>query len=141
MKEEGWELIKWWNSAETQMNYVKNIKMSLGERYMVIPANKEALRQSVWDDEIKNVILEMEEYSMTPAVTPGSYIVEREISQIWNKVVIDKMPVRQAISESVPRINRELKRKLDEFGYINPDGTSSYRVPISSNLGRWLNGN
>ncbi len=141
MKEEGWELIKWWNSASTQMNYVKNIKMSLGERYMVIPANKEALRQSVWDDEIKNVILEMEKYSMTPAVTPGSYIVEREISQIWNKVVIDKMPVRQAISESVPRINRELKRKLDEFGYINPDGTSSYKVPISSNLGRWLNGN
>lgn len=138
MKDEGWELIKWWNSAETQMNYVKNIKMSLGERYMVIPANKIALRQSVWDDEIKDVILEMEKYSMTPAVTPGSYIVERELSQIWNKIVIDKMPVRQAISESIPRINRELKRKLNEFGYINPDGTSSYRVPISSNLGGWL---
>ena len=78
---------------------------------------------------------------MTPAVTPGSYIVEREISQIWNKVVIDKMPVRQAISESVPRINRELKRKLAEFGYINSDGSSSYKVPISSNLSRWLHGN
>ncbi len=138
LKDEGWELIKWWNSASTQMEYVKNIKMSLGERYMVIPANKKALNQSVWDDEIKKVILEMEEYSMTPAVTPGSYIVEREISQIWNKVVIDKMPVRQAISESVPRINRELKRKLDEFGYINADGSSSYKVPISSNLRGWL---
>ena len=141
LKDEGWELIKWWNSAQTQMDYVKNIKMSLGERYMVIPANKSALNESVWDDEIKKVILEMEEYSMTPAVTPGSYIVEREISQIWNKVVIDKMPVRQAISESVPRINRELKRKLDEFGYINPDGSSSYRVPISSNLKGWLHEN
>ncbi len=138
MKEEGWELIKWWNSAATQTEYVKNIKMSLGQRYMVIPANKDALINSVWDMEIRNAILKQGEFSMTPAVTPGSYIVERELSQIWNKVVIDKDPVRQAISESIPRINRELKRKLDEFGYINKDGSSSYHVPVSSNLGGWL---
>jgi len=138
MKEEAWELIKWWNSTETQIEYVKNIKMSLGQKYMVIPANTEALKNSVWDSDITSVILEMEKYSMTPAVTPGSYIVERELSQIWNKVVINKVPVRQAISESIPRINRELKRKLDEFGYINDDGSSSYEVATAKTLGGFL---
>ena len=80
---------------------------------------------------------------MVPAVTPGSYIVEREISQIWNKVVIDKMPLRQAISESVPKINRELVRKLDEFGYIDSSGNSSYRVALKKNINEILkrNGN
>jgi len=142
LKNEGWELIKWWNSTETQIEYLKNIRMTLGQKYAVIPANMDALANSIWEEDIAKVILEQERFSMTPAVTPGSYIVERELSQIWNKVVVDKMPVRQAISESIPRINRELKRKLDEFGYIYYDENgkvcSSYKVPISSNLGEWL---
>lgn len=138
MKEEGWEFIKWWNSTETQVEYVKNIKMTLGRKYLIVPANLEALRLSVWDEAIKTTIIEQAKWSMVPAVTPGSYIVEREISQIWNKVVIDKVPLRQAISESVPKINRELVRKLDEFGYIDSDGNSTYVVPLSYNIDDWL---
>lgn len=141
LKEEGWELIKWWNSTETQIEYMKNIKMTLGERYLVVPANLEALSASVWDEAIKDTIVEQAKWSMVPAVTPGSYIVEREISQIWNKVVIDKVPLRQAISESVPKINRELVRKLDEFHYIDADGNSTYEVPLSSNINSWLGRN
>lgn len=137
MKEEGYELIKWWNKTETQVEYMRNIKMTLGEKYLVVPANLEALRLSCFDNDMKAKIIEQCQWSMVPAVTPGSYIVEREISQIWNKVVIDKVPLRQAISESIPKINRELKRKLDEFNYI-VDDKSTYRVPLSYNIDEWL---
>lgn len=137
-KSEAWKFIKWWNETETQIEYTKNIKMSLGERYLVVPANLVALRDSVWDEEIKDTIIAQAKWSMVPAVTPGSYIVEREISQIWNKVVIDKMPLRQAISESVPKINRELVRKLDEFGYIDSNGNSTYRVALKRNIDEFL---
>ena len=140
-KSEAWEFIKWWNDTQTQIEYTKNIKTTLGERYLVVPANLKALKESVWDDEIKDTIISQAKWSMVPAVTPGSYIVEREISQIWNKVVIDKMPLRQAISESVPKINRELVRKLDEFGYIDSSGASSYRVALKKNINEILKRN
>ena len=39
MKQDGWNFIKWWNSTETQIEYLQNIKMSLGEKFLVIPAN------------------------------------------------------------------------------------------------------
>lgn len=139
-QEEAWDLLKWWNSTETQIKYMQNIKTGLGEKYLFLPANMEALKQSVWDESIKTTIMEQAKWARIPAVTPGSYIVERELSNIWNKVVIDKDNVLVAINESIPRIQRELSRKADEFGYIsynNPQGTMYY-VPMKSNIDRWI---
>jgi hypothetical protein len=67
-------------------------------------------------------------------------VVERELSNIWNKVVIDQDNVLVAINESVPRILRELSRKADEFGYVsinNPNG-KMYHVPMNSSISRWI---
>ena len=140
MQEESWKLIKWWNSTQTQIDYMQNIKTGLGEKFLVLTANMEALNMSVWDEGIKSVIAEQAKWARIPAVTPGSYIVEREFSNIWNKVVIDKDNVLVAINESVPRVLRELSRKADEFGYIsnnNPNG-EAYIVAMNSNISRWI---
>jgi len=140
MQEEAWELIKWWNSTETQIAYMQNIKTGLGEKYLFLTANMNALEQSVWDESIKATVMEQAKWARIPAVTPGSYVVERELSNIWNKVVIDQDNVLVAINESVPKILRELSRKADEFGYIsqnNPDGIMYY-VPMNSNINRWI---
>ncbi len=137
---EGWELIKWWNSTETQIKFMQNIKTSLGEKFLVLSANMEALEASVWDEGIKNVTMEQASWARIPAVTPGSYIVERELSNIWNKVVIDKMNPLIAINQSIPRVERELSRKADEFGYVslnNPIG-KDYIIPIDDNIRRWI---
>lgn len=140
LQEEGWELIKWWNQTDTQIDFMQNIKTSLGERYLVLTANMNALEQSVWNESIKDTLVEQAKWARIPAVTPGSYIIERELSNIWNKVVIDNENALVAINESVPRILRELSRKADEFGYIsinNPDGTP-YVVPMDSNISNWI---
>jgi len=139
-QEEGWELIKWWNSVETQIEYMQKIKTGLGEKYLILTANIPALEQSVWNQDVKEVILEQAKWARIPAITPGSYIVERELSNIWNKVVIDLDNVSVAINESIPRINRELTRKNDEFGLMslsNPNGIP-YTVPMNSNLSQWI---
>ena len=139
MNEEGWKLIKWWNSAAVQTEYMKNIKMNLGERYMFVPANMTALANSVWDQDIKSVVISQAAWARIPAVTPGSYIVERELSQIWNKVVVDKVNVRIAIDESIPRINRELARKFEEFGYLDKGVVvKEYEVATNKNIYKWL---
>lgn len=134
MKEEGWDFIKWWNSTAIQTEYLQNIKMCLGEKYLVIPANVDALRNSNWDQEIKQQVSLAAKWSRIPAVTPGSYIVEREFSNIWNSVVIDKVDVRIAVSKSIDVVNRELARKFEEFGL----GRNDYVVPNNSNIDQWI---
>jgi ABC-type glycerol-3-phosphate transport system substrate-binding protein len=58
MQDEGWELIKWWNSTATQIAFMQNVKTNLGEKFLVISANMDALEVSVWDEEIKEPMLE-----------------------------------------------------------------------------------
>jgi ABC-type glycerol-3-phosphate transport system substrate-binding protein len=139
MKEEGFELIKWWNQSETQLKFLETVKMVLGERYLFLPANLDALRDSIWDDDVKTVSLEQARWSRIPAITPGSYIVERELTNIWNKIVIDKMNPRVAIDQSIPRINRELMRKYEEFGYYKGGVMiREYTVPRNDNIQDWI---
>jgi len=137
----GWELIKWWHRTETQIAYTQNIKMNLGEKYLLIPANVEALLASPWDQKIKTAVAAAARWSRLPAVVPGSYVIERELSNIWNRVVIDRMNVRVAVGASVDKINRELARKFEEFGYLkNGKVEKEYIVPNNDNIARWVKG-
>ncbi|MDI6452763.1 extracellular solute-binding protein [Peloplasma aerotolerans] len=139
MKDEGFQLIQWWNKVETQLTLLETVKMVLGERYLFLPANLDALEQSIWDDEVKVQSLLQAQWSRIPAVTPGSYIVERELTNIWNKIVIDQMNPRVAIDQSIPRINRELMRKYEEFGYYKGGVTvREYIVPRNDNIQNWI---
>lgn len=141
LKDEAWEFIKWWNKTETQITYSQNIKMCLGEKYLIIPANMDALDASPWDQEIKTAVKQAAKYSRIPAITPGSYAVERELSNIWNKVVIDLVDVRVAVGEGVDVVNHELQRKFEEFGYIkNGKIIKNYEVPNNSNIWKWVKG-
>lgn len=140
-KEKAWEFLKWWHQASTQLEYVQTIKMNLGERYLIVPANMETLMASPWDLEIKQEVVSAAKWSRIPAITPGSYIVEREISNIWNSCVIDKKPVRVAINQSIPKINRELHRKFEEFNYLkNGEIIKEYIVPTNKNISQWVKG-
>ena len=49
-------------------------------------------------------------------------MLERGLSNIWNTVTFDGVPVRVAIDREVIVINREIKRKLVEFGYLDNEG-------------------
>ena len=139
MKEEGFELIKWWNSYETQLAYLENVKMVLGERYLFLPANLKTLEDSIWDQSVIEQSLLQARWSRIPAITPGSYIVERELTNIWNKIVIDQVNPRVAIDQSIPRINRELRRKFEEFGYLEGGViVREYIVPRNDNIQNWI---
>ena len=139
MKEEGFELIQWWNKKDTQLELLETVKMVLGERYLFLPANLDALAESIWDDEVKSQALLQTKWSRIPAITPGSYIVERELTNTWNKIVIDQINPRIAIDQSIPRINRELMRKYEEFGYYKGGViVREYIVPRNDNIQNWI---
>jgi hypothetical protein len=97
------------------------------------------LEDSIWDQSVIGQALIQASWSRIPAITPGSYIVERELTNIWNKIVIDQVNPRVAIDQSIPRINRELRRKFEEFGYMEGGViVREYIVPRNDNIENWI---
>ncbi|MFG6117773.1 extracellular solute-binding protein [Thalassobacillus sp. B23F22_16] len=138
-KEDAWELLKWWMSTETQTEFAVTLQTLFGPEYMWNTANLQSFEQLPLPQEHKEVVLEQWEYLREVPKTPYSYMVEREISNVWNKVVFDGENARAAVDDSVILINREMRRKLEEFGYMD-DGevVKPYTIPTIETIERWL---
>ncbi|KIY23518.1 extracellular solute-binding protein [Mesobacillus subterraneus] len=137
-KEESWELLKWWLNAETQTEFASSLQTMYGPEYMWNTANLEAFANLPWPDEHKETILKQWKYLKEVPKTPGAYMVERELSNIWNRIVFDGENARSTVDDSVIAIDREISRKMEEFGYMK-DGkiVRSYQVPSIEMVESW----
>ncbi|MDY0294197.1 MAG: extracellular solute-binding protein [Acholeplasmataceae bacterium] len=137
-----WEYFQWWFSQDVQSDFTYRLQTLLGEEFLHMTANIEAFRTSAWPSDTKDYVLEQWKWVRTTGRVPGDYLVERELSNAWNRVVNDAINPRDAIDDAVVIINRELKRKLTEFGYYeNGVMVKSYRVPTYENISQWIGGN
>lgn len=141
-KEEAWKFLKWWTSADTQAAFSYQIQASLGNKFLYMTANLDGFAKSAWPADSKDVILEQWKWIQATGKVPGDYVLEREISNAWNNVVFSKQNPRVAVDKAVKIIDKELERKLKEFGYIQ-DGKliKPYRVPTMENVENWVNEN
>ena len=137
-QEEAWEFLKWWLSTETQVNFAYQLQNIYGPEYIWNTANLEAFKQLPIDEEDKEVILEQWEWLTEVPKLPGGYMVERELSNVWNKIVFEDENPKLAIDNSVITMNRELKRKMEEFGYVK-DGEiiKQYKIPTIEKVESW----
>jgi len=122
-KDESWEFFKWWQSTETQIEFARILQSTYGPTFLWLSANYNAINQLPIPSEHKQIILEQIQWLRDVPRTPGQYIVERGISDIWNKMVFQNVNARVAIDEVVTDMNREITRKMIEFGYVK-DGVS-----------------
>ena len=53
---------------------------------------------------------------------PANYMIERESSDVWNGVVVDNEALIEEIDRATTLTNREIRRKLVEFGFCDKDG-------------------
>lgn len=138
-QEDGWRFLKWWMSADVQTDYANRMQTIYGDSYMWNTANLRAFEQLPWPEEDKKVILAQAEWVREASRVPGAYMIEREISNVWNKVVFDGTNPRTAIDDAVIRTNREIARKMEEFGYAK-DGRplKPYPVPTLSAIDKWV---
>ncbi|MEQ6377853.1 extracellular solute-binding protein [Bacillaceae bacterium S4-13-56] len=140
--DKAWEVLKWWMSTETQTDFARSLQMLFGPEYMWNTANLEAFKQLPLPDEHKKVIIEQWKYLYEVPKTPYSYLVEREISNVWNRAVFNGENVRSAVDDSVILIDREMRRKLTEFGYVkNGEMVKPYPIPTIEKVKGWLEGN
>lgn len=129
-EDDAWKFMKWWSSAEVQVEYGQTLQITYGDEYIWSSANLEAFGQLPIDSKDKEVISEQSQWVMEAPRVLGSYMFERELSNAYNNVVIDGQTLRQRIDKAIKRIDRETERKLEEFGYLK-DGLviKEYTVP------------
>lgn len=126
-----WEFVKWWSSTKVQAEFGQTVQITYGDEYMWPTANVEAFAQLPVDNADKQVILEFAANVVDVARVPGTYMLEREISNAFNSIVVDGENAQSRIDEAVKTINREISRKLEEFGFIDSEGNvlKYYNIP------------
>jgi ABC-type glycerol-3-phosphate transport system substrate-binding protein len=140
--EESWEFMKWWMSTETQIDFQQQLILNYGLEYLWNSANLEAFQYSPIPEHHREVILEQWKWLQEPVKLPGSYMQERELSNAWNKIVFDGVNPRVAIDESITIINREITRKLEEFGYLqNGVKMKEFKIPTIETVENWMGKN
>ena len=120
--QQSWDFMKWWMSTETQTAFSYNLQSTYGPEYVWLSANLEAVANSPIEYEDKLVILEQSKWLNDVPRTPGQYMLERGMSDIWNTTVFDGTPVRIAIDRQKQTIDREIRRKMVEFGFLDRNG-------------------
>ena len=135
-----WEFVKWWSSAKTQAEFGQTIQITYGSEYMWPTANIEAFRELPWDTGDKEIIAEWASNVVDVARVPGTYLLEREMSNAFNDIAVNGDIAQTRIDKAVKTIDREIDRKLEEFGYINADGEQleEYRIPTIASVKKIL---
>ncbi|MDF2699483.1 MAG: hypothetical protein K0Q49_1039 [Haloplasmataceae bacterium] len=138
-KAEGFEFIEWWLSTEVQQQFTYDLQLIYGEGFLWNSANIEAFKSLPMNESHIEVISKQWEYIHEVPKIPGGYIIEREISNIWNKVVFDSESTRVTVDDAVILINREIERKMQEFGYLDKNGNKikNYILPTKEKVKLW----
>jgi ABC-type glycerol-3-phosphate transport system substrate-binding protein len=121
-KEAAWLFMKWWMSVETQSEFAYTLQATYGPEFLWLSGNINAVISSPIENQDKQIILEQINWLRDVPRTPGQYMLERGLSDIWNNVTFEGVPVRVAIDRQVIDINREITRKMVEFGYLDNEG-------------------
>ncbi|MCQ2458222.1 MAG: extracellular solute-binding protein [Clostridia bacterium] len=135
-----WEFIRWWSSTDVQAEFGQTMQVIYGDEYIWPTANLEALKRLPWDTADKNVVLEFARSVVDVARVPGTYLLEREMSNAFNDIVVNGANEQTRIDKAVKTINREIRRKLEEFGFIGADGSviEEYYIPTIESVDKIL---
>lgn len=124
-----WEYVKWWSSADVQAEFGEMLQVMYGSEFIWNTANIDAFAQLPWSTKDKQVILEQAEWVLEVPRIPGTYMLERELSNAFVDVVVNGDELRSRIDTAITDIDRETERKMKEFGYIDEDGNCTYEIP------------
>jgi ABC-type glycerol-3-phosphate transport system substrate-binding protein len=140
-KEQSWEFLKWWLSKEVQIKYAYALQTKFGPEYMWNTANMAAFEELPFPEKDKKVILEQWKHIKEIPPHPASYMAEREISNAWTNIVMNGASIRTTLDKAAVTINREIKLKLEEFGYYK-DGKvlREYQIPSVEDIRKQVKG-
>ena len=113
-KQQSWDFLKWWTSAETQSQYGFEIEALMGETSRWNTANTEAFSLMPWDMDDLKVIEQSWDWNREAPVVLGGYFNSRHVTNAFNRVVVSGINVRDSLEQTVKDINAELRRRRKE---------------------------
>ncbi|MBP5533422.1 MAG: ABC transporter substrate-binding protein, partial [Lachnospiraceae bacterium] len=124
IKQQGWELMKWWVSEETQTRFGREIEALLGASARYATANRKAFKNLSWSAD--NIRVLDEQWSHTKGIreVPGGYFTGRHISNAIRKVINERTDTRETIIDYSRLIDDEIVKKRKEFGLPLDDDQS-----------------
>lgn len=117
-QQDAWELLQWWTSTDTQVKFGNRMQTIYGPTFMWNTANLDAFQQMAWPSSDIKVVQEQWKWLKDTPHIPGDYMLERQLSDAWNKIVFDGVNPRRAIEDATILTNRQLAKKLEEFGFM-----------------------
>jgi ABC-type glycerol-3-phosphate transport system substrate-binding protein len=139
-KDAAWAFIQWWLSDEIQRLYTEKLQNMYGQEFLWASANINVLKELPIPDEHRAAMAAQLNWMQDAPRIPGGYYTEREVSNAFNRIIYDGMDVRSSIDEASVVTDREIRRKMEEFGYIDADGNRirDYVVPTIAEVEAWL---
>ncbi|MGF7142740.1 ABC-type glycerol-3-phosphate transport system substrate-binding protein [Anaerotaenia torta] len=138
--EAAWKFLDWWTSTEVQTEFAFTLQSTLGNEYLWNSANLDAIKASPWSSRFKDTIVEQISWTYEAPRVPGGYIIERELGNVLVQAVTQNANLRSAVDSAQKKINRELSRKMEEFGYLDSNGSMMKElvVPDIQMIEEWL---
>lgn len=110
-KDAAWEFVRWWNSAEVQQMYARDVEAELSTLGRHTSANLEAFQDSLWSDEEKALLLQQWENVVEVPEIPGGYYVSRNIDNAFRQVFYNGENARDTLNYWMNAVDEELARK------------------------------
>ena len=127
-KDDAWLFLQWWMSTSIQEKFTEALQSTFGPSVVWFSANLEAAESLPFDADVREVVLQQVKWIVDLQQIPGQYMLERGLSDIWNSVVFGqsssgeatgKITIGEAIDLEKILVDREVQRKMEEFGYYN----------------------
>ncbi|UQZ81821.1 Bacterial extracellular solute-binding protein [Paenibacillus konkukensis] len=135
--QESWEFLKWWTSAEIQERYGTDLETLNGVSFRWNTSNIDAFAKLPWKKDDLNAIMEQWRWFREIPNVPGSYFMERELQNAWNRTVVDGINYRTSLETAIVDIDREIQRKMQEFHFIDDNGNVVKSLNLPSITKPW----
>lgn len=116
LRNNAWEFMKWWASADTQVRFGREIEALLGSSARYNTANIDAFQNLAWSAEDIEVLMEQWHQTVGIREVPGGYYTGRHITNAIRKVINEKVDPRETIQDYSITIDEEIIKKRTEFG-------------------------
>lgn len=114
--EASWKFVDWWTSTETQVRYGRELEALMGPAARYNSANVEAVSYLPWPSSDYKKLSEQWQHVKEIPIIPGSYYTSRHLDNAFKEVYIQGELPREALTKYVKEINKEIRKKREEFG-------------------------
>ncbi|MBR6165445.1 MAG: extracellular solute-binding protein [Clostridia bacterium] len=115
VRNNAWEFMKWWVSADAQVRFGREMESVLGASARYQTANRDALRQLAWSNSQLAVLEKQMSHTHGFPEIAGGYSTTRHMTNAIRRVITTKEDPRETLLTYARTINEEIKIKRREF--------------------------